>query len=272
MNYSVILLAFVICVGQILSFPVDNPKVNAFKELKALLNDKYEKEIAPGLGGNTSTEVKITLHILDYCFDAQKKELNTDMYFRQSWNDPRLVNTDDPEEVVGGRLLVERIWTPDTFFPTSSDVKVVKYPSPNVFVKVYPNGTILYSIRLQHTSHCVKKEQAFECRIEFESYGHNAAEIMYKLKNGPESINIGELPDDPDRQYNLVNQTAEDSVQTFPFGEYSRISIKLIFDNQKKEIAVEEIPKEDAKPNVNLMLNEGKKLGKLFSKFQLPTI
>ena len=69
------------------------------------------------------------------------------MYFRQKWTDSRLANPSAQEVVIGGQSLKDSIWTPDTFSATAESVRTLKDPKPNVFVKVEPNGSVLYSER-----------------------------------------------------------------------------------------------------------------------------
>ena len=70
-----------------------------------------------------------------------------DLYFRQKWSDKRLYSSDIEVPVVGGKWLFDKIWTPDTFFSTVSTINSLKYPTPNVFVKIDSNGTVFCSQR-----------------------------------------------------------------------------------------------------------------------------
>ena len=46
------------------------------------------------------------------------------------------------------RDIEDRIWTPDTFFRNSVDVKVHDLPSPNAYARVEPDGSVTLSRRL----------------------------------------------------------------------------------------------------------------------------
>ena len=46
------------------------------------------------------------------------------------------------------RDIDDRIWTPDTFFRNSVDVKAHDLPSPNAYARVEPDGTVTLSNRL----------------------------------------------------------------------------------------------------------------------------
>ena len=45
------------------------------------------------------------------------------------------------------RNIEDRIWTPDTFFRNSVDVKAHNVPSPNAYARVEPDGSVTHSNR-----------------------------------------------------------------------------------------------------------------------------
>ncbi|CAG2106154.1 unnamed protein product [Medioppia subpectinata] len=113
------------------------------------------------------------MFVIDYTFDPIKREMNANMYFRQKWNDPRLVSQAITADIVGGESLANRVWTPDTFFANSMAVNVMKYPSRNSFLMVNTKGDVYYSERLQIQFRCGAKVSTKndECNLELESYG-----------------------------------------------------------------------------------------------------
>lgn len=48
----------------------------------------------------------------------------------------------------------EKIWKPDLFFPNEKKGHFHEIIMPNVLLRIYPNGDILYSIRLSLTLSC----------------------------------------------------------------------------------------------------------------------
>ena len=40
-----------------------------------------------------------------------------------------------------------KVWMPDTFFRNEKEARKHEIIVPNVYVRIYPNGDILYSIR-----------------------------------------------------------------------------------------------------------------------------
>ncbi|CAG2177317.1 unnamed protein product [Oppiella nova] len=125
-----------------------SPRVAAMKKFKMLTNSPmYDKDIRPNLAENAPVQIGITMYVINYDFDPKSREMSMMMYFRQMWNDPRLVSNGITQDVYGGQSLMERVWVPDTFFSNSMDVDIVKYPTRNMFLKVKPNGDVMYNER-----------------------------------------------------------------------------------------------------------------------------
>ena len=70
-----------------------------------------------------------------------------DLYFRQKWHDPRLAFTEQDAPVIIGPKLIEKIWTPDLFFPNEKSADIHDVMLTNQVIKVSPNGTLQYSTR-----------------------------------------------------------------------------------------------------------------------------
>jgi len=273
MNYSIILsIILVFGAKQICS---QNPTIDAYKQLNAILSNDYQKDFPPNLGENKSIEVQISLHVIDLDLDEKEKKLNADMYFRQLWTDPRLAYPSESEEyVLGGQTLLDSIWIPDTFFPSSQSVRTIKYPKPNLFVRILPNGTVFFSQRLQHTIHCEQINETFiQCYLEIESYAYSTKEIIYKLKSGRNSVGFNNKMNFLDEQYKFVNSTVHERVEQLSMGTYSRIEIHILFEkiSERSATPVKEVTEESV--NVNELVKEGQKVKKLFSniKWELPS-
>lgn len=78
-----------------------------------------------------------------------------DCYFRQSWVDRRLAFTypknrkgDTPAETLALSIsMLARIWKPDTYFYNGKQSYLHTITTPNKFVRLYPDGRVLYSSR-----------------------------------------------------------------------------------------------------------------------------
>ena len=68
---------------------------------------------------------------------------------RQTWNDPRLAfkHLYNVSRLTLDSKLIHMIWVPDIFFPNEKDAHEHCVTVPNRLVRIYANGTILYSAR-----------------------------------------------------------------------------------------------------------------------------
>ena len=75
--------------------------------------------------------------------------------FREQWIDKRL-KYDDMDGRIRFLTLTEqgRIWKPDLFFSNEKEGKFHDIIMPNVLLRIYPNGDVLYSIRLSLVLAC----------------------------------------------------------------------------------------------------------------------
>ena len=91
--------------------------------------------------------VVVVVVVPSYSFFLQ--EFTTIMYFRQYWEDPRLVynHTGYTKRLAFNPEMLKFIWVPDTHFPGIKDGLKHHITDKNEVVRIWPNGTILYSMR-----------------------------------------------------------------------------------------------------------------------------
>ena len=104
-----------------------------------------------------------------------------------------------------------QVWMPDTFFRNEKDAKFHDIIQPNLYVRVFPNGDVLYSIRVSKyinifTTHpttnniilfikvsltlaCPMNLKLFPldtqtCHLTIASYGWTANDLIYSWKVG----------------------------------------------------------------------------------------
>ena len=77
-----------------------------------------------------------------------QQEYSVQITFRQQWNDNRLAFND-----LQGRIKYltmtdsKKVWMPDTFFRNEKNGQFHNIIQPNLYIRVFPNGDVLYSIR-----------------------------------------------------------------------------------------------------------------------------
>ena len=94
------------------------------------------------------------------------QEYSVQLTFRQDWLDPRLsYSAHDGNKMSTIKIIFkikilfpgqikyltmtdpEKVWMPDTFFQNEKTGHFHNIIVPNVYVRIYPNGKVLYSIR-----------------------------------------------------------------------------------------------------------------------------
>ena len=70
-----------------------------------------------------------------------------DCYFRQTWNDPRLVYSGPRKEIAVHIAFLEKLWKPDTYFLNGKNSYIHMITTANKLLRITPGGTILYSMR-----------------------------------------------------------------------------------------------------------------------------
>ncbi|RWS18692.1 GluClalpha:-like isoform F, partial [Leptotrombidium deliense] len=122
--------------------------------------------------------------------DSKKMEMKVQLTYRMQWNDIRLQYDDLNGQI---RYLhtrdVNRIWTPDTFVSNEIDGHFHDIFSPNVLLRIYPNGDVLFSTRLSLTLSCPMDLRAFpkhriECMIKLASYAYTTEDLLFLWKEG----------------------------------------------------------------------------------------
>lgn len=71
-----------------------------------------------------------------------------DLYLKQSWNDERLRSDNFTRSLdLSDPKLVQAIWKPEVFFVNAKKGDFQKVTVPNIMLRIYPNGNILYMLR-----------------------------------------------------------------------------------------------------------------------------
>ncbi|XP_014681857.1 PREDICTED: gamma-aminobutyric acid receptor subunit beta-like, partial [Priapulus caudatus] len=103
-------------------------------------------------------------------------DFTVDIYFRQSWIDPRLAFDDcgpNASLSVGAQML-SKLWVPDTFFVNEKHAYFHDATTKNTFLRISANGQVFVSIRLTLTAMCMMVLKDFpmdtqRCSIQVES-------------------------------------------------------------------------------------------------------
>lgn len=78
--------------------------------------------------------------------------------------------------------ILDQIWKPNTVFINSKSANIHKSPFKNVFLMIYPNGTVWVNYRVQVKGPCTMDFSAFpmdqqSCHLTLESFSYNNQEV-----------------------------------------------------------------------------------------------
>ncbi|XP_009998354.1 PREDICTED: gamma-aminobutyric acid receptor subunit pi-like [Chaetura pelagica] len=123
-------------------------------------------------------------------------EINMDytatIFLRQRWTDERLCFDGNKSLSLDGRL-VEMLWVPDTFIVDSKKSFLHDITVENRLIRIYPNGTVLYAIRITTTVSCSMDLTKYPmdkqtCTLQLESWGYNINDVIFYWTRGNDSV------------------------------------------------------------------------------------
>jgi len=203
--------------------------------------NKYDPRIRPGnqTAADVPTIVRTNTYIRGIEYICTKdQEWKVQITFRQQWNDPRLRYNDNNRKV--NYLITmdeDRIWRPDIFFSNSRSTERMVDIAKNVLIRIYPNGNVLYSIRLQTVLSCPMdlKYYPFDkqiCSLRMASYGFTTNDLVFLWKEGdPVQVTKNlHLPD-----FTLEKYLTDYCTSRTNTGEYSCLKVDFQFKRESSK-------------------------------------
>ncbi|KAM9497005.1 gamma-aminobutyric acid receptor subunit alpha-6a [Clarias gariepinus] len=195
------------------------------------LLEGYDNRLRPGSGGFV-TEVKTDIFVTSFGpVSDVEMDFTMDMFFRQMWVDERLVFNGPIEILRLNNRIVDKIWTPDTFFHNSKKSSSHNMTTPNKLFRIMQNGTVFYTMRLTVRADCPMMLIDFPmdthiCPLSFGSYAYTSSEIMYTWRKGLEKS--VEIPPESSNllQYDLIGKTLSSKIRKINTGQYS---VKMVY-------------------------------------------
>jgi len=123
---------------------------------------------------------------------THKNALNLQLSYRETFLDKRLaghVHPDGKDYVTLIGKDVEKIWTPDTFFRNSIESHTSGAIQPNVYARIYPNGKVMVSRRVEMKIACpdIKNQllsgEEATCPMGIASYGYQATDLEFFIND-----------------------------------------------------------------------------------------
>ncbi|XP_061749856.1 gamma-aminobutyric acid receptor subunit rho-2-like isoform X3 [Nerophis ophidion] len=174
--------------------PPDVTKSRKVKTEHLIKVDDHDFTMRPAFGGPAiPVGVDVQVESLDSISEVDM-DFTMTLYLRHYWKDERLSFTGSSNKSMtfDGRL-VKKIWVPDVFFVHSKRSFIHDTTTDNIMLRVFPDGHVLYSLRVTVTAACNMDFSRFPldsqtCSLELESYAYTDEDLMLYWKSGDESL------------------------------------------------------------------------------------
>uniref|UniRef100_A0A1A9Z885 Uncharacterized protein n=1 Tax=Glossina pallidipes TaxID=7398 RepID=A0A1A9Z885_GLOPL len=163
--------------------------------------------------------------------DMAGTEYSVQLTFREQWTDERLKFDD-----IQGRLkyltLTEanRVWMPDLFFSNEKEGHFHNIIMPNVYIRIFPNGSVLYSIRISLTLACPMNLKLYPLDRQICSlHGWTTNDLVFLWKEGDpvQVVKNLHLP-----RFTLEKFLTDYCNSKTNTGEYSCLKVDLLFKRE----------------------------------------
>ncbi|KAG9482272.1 hypothetical protein GDO78_011129 [Eleutherodactylus coqui] len=153
----------------------------------------YARKFRPGIGGPpVIVAVDIEVTSIDHISEVNMEYTMT-VFLRQSWRDERLSYNHTNKTLGFDSRFVEKLWVPDTFIVNAKSAWFHDVTVENKLIRIQPDGVILYSSRITSIVSCDMDLTKYpldeqECRLDLESYGYSAEDILYNWSETQDQI------------------------------------------------------------------------------------
>ncbi|KAL7645031.1 UNVERIFIED_CONTAM: hypothetical protein RMT77_003401 [Armadillidium vulgare] len=229
--------------AQCMKFSV---KHNYREKEKQILDDilgpgKYDKRIRPsGVNSTvqedlpTTVDVNLMLRSISK-IDDYKMEYSVQLTFREEWNDERL-RFNNMKGQIKYLTLTEphKVWMPDLFFRNEKIGHFHEIILPNVYLRIFPNGNVLYSIRISLTLSCPMNLQLYPldsqtCELVLASYGWTTEDLIFLWREG-DPVQVTQNLHLP--RFTLEKFETKYCNSKTNTGEYSCLKVELMFKRE----------------------------------------
>lgn len=199
---------------------------------------KYDKRAWPTYGTGKPTAVYVNIYVNSLgSINAANMEFSMDIYLRQSWVDPRLGLTRfgiNNTVTLNGQDIIEDIWKPDLFFRNLKTAKFHMVTVPNKLIKLSPDGTVLFSMRLTLRLSCHMTFRHYpldtqRCWIVLGTYAQTMDQVVISWqKDHPITIEQDmELP-----EFDMYAQPPGSFKREIDTGAFSFLNVSFLFVRQ----------------------------------------
>jgi len=191
--------------GNVFSRRYKQPEEVNYRQIEKDILDEvmgpkvYDPRIRPAGENTTDGPSLIYVNVFVRSFskiDDVKMEYSFQITLRQQWNDKRLRF----DKILSSRGVgldkiryltmtdTAKVWMPDTFFRNEKIARFHNILTPNLYIRVFPNGDVLYSIRVSLVASCPMFLALFPfdeqtCPLSIASYGWTKNDLIYFWKD-----------------------------------------------------------------------------------------
>uniref|UniRef100_UPI0037E7AFD9 glycine receptor, alpha 4a isoform X2 n=1 Tax=Semicossyphus pulcher TaxID=241346 RepID=UPI0037E7AFD9 len=155
----------------------------------------YDARIRPYFKG---PPVNVTCNIFINSFGSITEttmDYRLNVFLRQKWNDPRLAYREYPDDSLDlDPSMLDSIWKPDLFFANEKGANFHEVTTDNKLLRIFQDGSVLYSIRLTLTLSCPMDLKNFPmdiqtCTMQLESFGYTMNDLIFEwLSENPVQV------------------------------------------------------------------------------------
>ncbi|XP_031836866.1 glycine receptor alpha 1 isoform X1 [Nomia melanderi] len=199
---------------------------------------RYDARIRPS--GENETDgpaiVRVNLFVRSIATISDiKMEYSVQLTFREQWLDERL-KFDDSQGRLKYLTLTDasRVWMPDLFFSNEKEGHFHNIIMPNVYIRIFPEGSVLYSIRISLTLSCPMNLKLYPldrqvCSLRMASYGWTTDDLVFLWKEGDpvQVVKNLHLP-----RFTLEKFLTDYCNSKTNTGEYSCLKVDLLFKRE----------------------------------------
>ncbi|CAI2356869.1 unnamed protein product [Caenorhabditis sp. 36 PRJEB53466] len=166
----------------------------------------------------------------DFDMDIYVTELWMDTALRYEHLNPCKYNLSLNSEIL------DQIWKPNTVFINSKSASIHKSPFKNVFLMIYPNGTVWVNYRVQVKGPCTMDFSAFpmdqqSCHLTLESFSYNNQEVDMQWMNWTIPLSLLKkeivLPD-----FVMSNYSTSLKHEIYPAGVWNELTMTFVFSRR----------------------------------------
>ncbi|VDN08208.1 unnamed protein product [Thelazia callipaeda] len=166
-------------------------------------------------------------------------DFEMEIYINEMWLDPALkFEHFNPckDNLSLNHQVLDKLWTPNSCFINSKIAQIHESPFKNIFLMLYPNGTVWVNYRVRVKGPCAMDLSNFPmdvqtCHLIYESFNYNNQEVRMRwnmINSNPVYV-VSKilLPD-----FNLINITATLKVEKYPAGMWDELHVSLTFERR----------------------------------------